>query len=160
MLTATVVTGIICVTLFILAYFYEGVHFLGLKIGIKTFLNALPLLIFAFVIAGLIQAIIPKEFILKWLGKEAGVKGILLGCLAGALTPGGPYISFPIVASLYQAGAGIGTIVGFISAWSLWQLTRFPMEIGLVGLRPALIRYASTLIFPPIAGLIAHYFFS
>ncbi|MEE8638123.1 MAG: permease [Candidatus Margulisiibacteriota bacterium] len=160
MLGATIFMAVLSLALLLVAYFRGGTHFLGLQVGLKMFIGVLPLLIFAFVVAGLAQVLIPKEFIVKWLGREAGIKGILIGCFAGALTPGGPYVSFPVVASFYKAGAGIGAVVGYLTAWSVWQLTRLPLEIGLVGLRPALIRYACTLIVPPLAGLLAHYIFS
>ena len=84
----------------------------------------------------------------------------MIGCIAGALTPGGPYVSFPIVASLYKAGAGVGTVVAYVTAWSLWAVGRLPLEISLIGPKFTLIRFLSTLIFPPLAGLIARMFFS
>lgn len=127
----------------------------GLTFGGKTFLSTLPLLVFAFAIAGLVQVLIPREFIMKWLGPEAGLKGILLGTVAGGITPGGPYVSFPIVASLYKSGASVGTVVAFVTAWSVWAIARFPMEIGLVGPKLAIVRFLSTLIVPPLAGLFA-----
>ena len=47
------------------------------------------LFVFAFVMAGMIQVILPKELILKWIGKESGIKGILIDTIAGSLAPGG-----------------------------------------------------------------------
>jgi uncharacterized membrane protein YraQ (UPF0718 family) len=132
----------------------------GLLSGGKTFLNTLPLLVIAFAVAGLVQVLIPKEFIAKWLGAESGFKGILIGSLAGGLTPGGPFVSFPIVASLYKAGASVGTVVAFVTAWSLWAVHRLPMEMGLVGPKLALARFATTLVVPPLAGLAAQAIFS
>ncbi len=159
--TATMIMGIIAVILLILAYFIAtDLPLSGLRTGGKMFLEILPLLIFAFIIAGMVQVLIPKEFILKYLGAEAGFKGILIGCIAGGLTPGGPYVSFPIVASIWKSGAGIGTVVAYVTAWSLWAVGRLPYEISLIGPKFALIRFLSTLIFPPIAGLIAQSFFS
>lgn len=90
----------------------------------------------------------------------SGLRGILIASGLGALTPGGPYVSFPLVASLYESGAGIGSVVAFVTAWSLWGVTRLPLEIAFLGVRVTLIRIASTLIFPPLAGLIARRFFA
>lgn len=127
----------------------------GLTFGGKTFLTTLPLLIMAFAIAGLVQILVPREVIVKWLGAGAGFKGIMIATVAGAVTPGGPYVSFPIVASLYKSGASVGTVVAFVTAWSLWAVARFPLEIGLVGPKLAIARFLSTLIVPPLAGLFA-----
>jgi len=159
-----VVVGImlaIAVILLVVAYLQgDNLHFLGLKTGAKMLGQVMPLLIIAFIIAGLIQVLIPKEFIIKWLGKEAGFKGILFGTLAGGLTPGGPFVCFPIIASIYKSGAGIGTVVAYITAWSLVSMARLPYEISLISPKFAAIRLACTFFFPPIAGLIAWLLFS
>ena len=154
----TIIMVILAVILTIVAYFRGGVHITGLKLGAKTFWDNLLLLLASFAVAGLARVLIPKELINQWLGAQAGFKGILLGCVAGGLVPGSPYSVFPIIASFYEAGAGIGTIVGFITAWSLWSVSRLPLEVGIIGPRVTLARYLSTLIFPPLAGVIVHLF--
>ena len=103
----------------------------------------------------MVQALIPQELLSKWVGAESGMRGILIGTVAGALAPGGPYVSLPVAAGLLQAGAGVATMVAFLTGWSLWAVSRLPMEVGIMGWRFALIRIASTFFFPPIAGLIA-----
>ena len=110
--------------------------------------------------AGMIQALIPDEMISKWIGAESGFRGILLGTLLGGLTPGGPYVSMPVAAGLLRTGAGIGTMVAFITSWSLLAVARWPVEIGLMGWKFLLIRLACVFFFPPIAGLVANIFFS
>jgi uncharacterized membrane protein YraQ (UPF0718 family) len=135
----------------------------GPSVALRGFLAAwhtlrrnLLLLALGFVLAGLVQVLIPRDLITRWLGDEAGIRGVLIGCLVGGLVPGSPYATFPLVASLYHAGASLGAIVGFVSAWALWSVSRLPLEIALIGPRPALIRYAATFVVPPIAGLLAH----
>jgi len=59
-----------------------------------------------------------------------------------------------------RVGAGMGTMVALLTAWSLWAITRLPMEVGIMGWKFTLIRLACTFFFPPIAGLIANRFFS
>jgi uncharacterized membrane protein YraQ (UPF0718 family) len=76
------------------------------------------------------------------------------------LAPGGPYVSLPIVAGLLKSGASIGTMVAFLTGWSIWAVGRLPMEIGILGWKFTVIRLISTIVFPPIAGYIAHLFFS
>lgn len=127
----------------------------GLQISFRTLMQNLPLLLLGFLIAGLLQVLIPRELINSWLGNQAGVKGILIGCVAGGLIPGSPYAIFPIVASVYQAGASLATVVSFISAWALWSVSRLPLEMALIEPKAALVRYSITFFMPPIAGLIA-----
>ena len=161
MLIPTVIMGVAAVILMIIAYKKENVEYLtGLKFAWQTTIEIMPMLIFAFIIAGMVQVLIPKEVIAKFIGEEAGIKGILIGAIAGGLTPGGPYVSFPIAAGLMRSGAGVGTLVAFITGWSIWSLGRLPMEIGIMGWKFTVARIVSTIVFPLLAGVFAHFIFS
>ncbi len=137
----------------------QGEHVTGLKAGAGMTIQVLPLLVCAFIVAGMVQVLIPGETVARWIGAESGMRGIWIGTVAGGLTPGGPYISLPVVAGLLRAGAGVGTLVAFLTAWSLWSVARLPMEVGLLGWRFTAIRLACTCFFPPIAGWLAHVIF-
>jgi uncharacterized membrane protein YraQ (UPF0718 family) len=153
----TVVMFLIAMALFILASLKgEGKNVAGLKSAWEMTWQILPLLLFAFVTAGLVQVLIPREVIAEWVGDESGIRGILIGTLAGAFTPGGPYVSLPVAAGLLKAGAGMGTMVAFLASWSLIAVSRLPLQIGIMGWRFTLIQLVSVMIFPPIAGLIAN----
>lgn len=161
MLIPTIIMGVIAIVLLVIGFQKGGgEHIVGLKSAGNLLIQITPLLIFAFIIAGMIQVLIPNELISNWIGAESGIRGILIGSVAGGLAPGGPYVSLPIAAGLLRTGASVGTMVAFITAWSLWAVTRLPMEIGIMGWKFALIRIACTFFFPPIAGLIANRFFS
>ena len=161
MLIPTIIMGVIAVALLIVAYQRgSGEHILGLKSAWEILLQVLPLLIFAFIIAGIVPLLIPTEMISKWVGAESGFRGILIGAAFGGLTPGGPFVSLPIAAGLLKSGASIGTMVAFMTAWALWAFSRLPLEIGLMGWKFTAIRLASTIFFPILAGLIANLFFS
>lgn len=154
--TTTVVMAVITVGLLLLALRQgESVAVSGLLSAWSTVQRNLLLLALGFLLAGLAQVLIPRELILRWLGDQAGLTGILIGCVAGGLVPGAPYATFPLIASLYESGASIGAVVGFASAWALWSVARLPVEMALIGPRPALIRYAITFVVPPIAGILA-----
>ena len=161
MLIPTIIMGVIAIALLIVAYSKGGgEHILGLKAGGNILLQVLPMLIFVFIIAGVIQYILPVDMVAKWVGAESGLKGIIIGTAAGGITPGGPMVSMPIAAGLLQSGAGIGTMVAFMTGWSLWAFSRIPLEVGLMGWKFTLIRLACVFFFAPIAGLIANTFFA
>lgn len=161
MIIPTIIMGVLAVILLFIGYSKgEGQHIRGLKASLKMTVEILPLLIFAFIMAGMIQALLPREMLSKWIGEESGIKGILLGTMAGGLTPGGPYVSLPLAAGLLRAGAGVGTMVAFITGWSLWAVSRLPMEIGILGWKFTVVRLATTFFFPPIAGFLAQTIFS
>lgn len=160
MLIPTIIMGVLAVVLLAIGYFRgEGEHINGTVSGLKLFLEITPLLIFAFIMAGMIQELLPRELVANWVGGESGYRGLLLGTLAGAVTPGGPYVSMPIAAGLLRSGAGIGTMVAYLTAWSVWAIARMPMEIGLMGWKYTLIRFTCSFFFPPIAGALAQFLF-
>ena len=153
MLIPTIVMGVLAAVLLFIAYRKgDGVHVAGLKSASTMTVSILPMLIFAFIVAGMMQALIPQEVVAKWVGTESGLRGIVIGSIAGGLTPGGPYVSLPIAAGLAKSGAGIGTVVAFLAGWSLWAVARLPMEVGILGWRLALARVVGTFVFPPLAG--------
>ncbi len=151
----TLILAVVALALLVTAYLRgRELPLAGITLAGRTLWRNLPLLLLGFLAAGLIQVIIPREVISRWLGAEAGTKGVLIGCLAGGLIPGSPYTIFPLIGGIYRAGAGLGAVVGFITAWSLWSVTRLPLEIALIDPKAALTRYAVTFVVPPLAGLV------
>jgi len=139
MLIPTIVMAVFAIILLYIGYSKgQGQHITGLNIALKITLQILPLLIFAFIMAGMIQTLLPRELISKWIGEESG----------------------PVAAGFLRAGAGVGTMVAFVTAWSLWAVSRLPMEIGILGWKFTVVRLVCTFFFPPIAGLLAQLLFS
>ncbi|MBD3391990.1 MAG: permease [Chitinivibrionales bacterium] len=156
MIASTIIMGILAVTIFFIALARgEGEHIIGLKAALRMTLEILPLLVLAFLLAGLVQALLPGAQISSWIGEKSGLRGILLGTVAGALTPGGPFVSMPLAAGFLKAGAGMGTMVAFMTSWSLLGIHRMPLELGILGWRFMLVRILSTALFAPLAGLLA-----
>jgi uncharacterized membrane protein YraQ (UPF0718 family) len=125
----------------------------GLNATGSLILEITPRMIAAFLLAGLFQAIVPQEVIVRWMGHGAGMKGILIGMTLGGITPGGPMTHFPVIASLFKMGVGIGPLVAYLTAWSLFGLQRVVMwEIPFLGPQVVAIRVTVSLFFPFLAG--------
>ena len=155
-LTTKILVAIAGILLIYLLIKDNSLAIAGVKNAGMTLWNNLVILLVGFLLAGLIQVIIPKDLIANWLGNKAGFRAVLIGCVAGGLIPGSPYAAFPIAAGFYNAGAGLGAMVGYITAWSLWSVTRLPVEIAIIDPKLALIRYGITFVVPPIAGSVAY----
>ncbi len=161
MLIPTIIMGVIAFALLYIGYQKGGgEHIVGLKAAGHLLLQMIPVLIFAMIVAGMIETLIPTAMISKWVGAESGFRGIMIGTVVGGFMPGGPYISLPVALGLLRAGAGVATMVAFMTGWSVWAFVRLPLEIGILGWRFTLIRLACTFFFPIIAGLLASLFFS
>lgn len=132
----------------------------AIESGGSLLLRLLPVLILAFFVAGLMEVLLPKEFLIRWVGEESGFKGILIGTFLGAVAPGGPFIQFPIVASMFKAGAHIGPLIAYLSAWALIGVNRvIAFEIPLLGFHITFTRLLCSFIFPIIIGYLAKFVF-
>ncbi|MCK4963303.1 MAG: hypothetical protein KAS19_12485, partial [Anaerolineales bacterium] len=57
----------------------------GLVSGGQTLVSVIPLLLAAFLLAGLVRTLVSREVVERWLGSSSGWRGIILACLGGAL---------------------------------------------------------------------------
>ncbi|MDW7651771.1 MAG: permease [Bacillota bacterium] len=131
----------------------------GMYAGVRMFIDVLPLLVAAFAVSGLVQVLINPERVGQLLGKGAGLRGILLGSVAGGLMPGGPYAYYPIGASFVTCGAEAPTLMAFVVAKSLWDFARFPLEVAILGVNVAVIRFVVTFAFPFFAALLTQWLY-
>ncbi|MDD3816304.1 MAG: permease [Desulfocapsaceae bacterium] len=130
----------------------------GLKAGGKLFQEILPTMVLAFIGAGLVSVLLPRELMSRWLGEQSGLQGLMIATLAGALTPGGPFVQFPIVAALFKAGAGVAPLTAYITAWSVLGVNRLLVyEVPMLGWKLSLARIAASLVFPMIIGLLTRF---
>jgi uncharacterized membrane protein YraQ (UPF0718 family) len=124
--------------------------------GAGLFLLVLPNLILGFALAGFLQVLLPAELVSRWMGEGSGWRGLLVGTVAGMATPGGPFTHFPILASFLSKGAGVGPVCAYVAAWALLGINRFLVwELPILGPSVALVRFASSLVFPPVIGYLA-----
>jgi uncharacterized membrane protein YraQ (UPF0718 family) len=137
-----------------------GLPLEGLKDGGRLFLGILPTMVVAFIAAGMIGQVLPREILTRWLGEESGLRGLIIATLGGSITPGGPFIQFPLVAALFKAGAGVAPIMAFITSWSLLSVNRFLIwEIPLLGWRLATARILASLIIPFAVAVLTRFIY-
>jgi uncharacterized membrane protein YraQ (UPF0718 family) len=136
--------------------FQRGVGRQGFVESARLFVQMGPILLPAFLLAGMMTALVSPDTINQWLGREAGLRGLLVGTAAGALTPGGPFIAFPLLAVLLKGGASVGAITAYLSAWSLLGVHRvIAFEIPILGWRFAAVRCVASLLAPVVIGFLA-----
>lgn len=151
--TATVTLVVIAAGL--LAYAWrrgDDSHRRGVAQGWQTLRRTLPLLIVAFVIVGYVNVLSPQDLVREWIGPGSGWQGLLLAEGLGMLLPGGPYVVFPLIATLYQAGAGLGPAVTLVTSWATLALLSVTFELPFMGWRFAAVRWGLGLAFPLLAG--------
>jgi uncharacterized protein len=125
----------------------------GLSATGSLILEITPRMVAAFLLAGMFQVIVPKELIVRWMGHGSGFHGIFVGMTLGGITPGGPMTHFPVIAAFYKMGVGVGPLVAYLTAWSLFGLQRIIMwEIPFLGPKVVAVRFAVSFFFPFLAG--------
>ncbi len=119
-------------------------------------LSVAPKLGLALLIAGLVQTLIPRDLVARFLGEQAGFKGVTLATGIGFLTPGGPMTSFPMVNALHNAGTGRAALIAYLTAWSTLGFQRILVwELPLLGMEFALLRQLASIPLSFIAAFIA-----
>lgn len=146
----------LAVGLMVVAYLKDpGLPLEGFKDGWKMFFKICPVMIIAFIAAATLSKIIPTELMTQWLGEDSGFRGLAIATLAGSLTPGGPFVQFPIIAALYKSGVAVGPLMTYISAWALLGVNRFLIfEVSILGWKLSLCRIGVSLCFPFMIGFL------
>lgn len=149
--------------LLVLLAFVKGpdVPLRGLQTTLGLLRDVWPQLLLGFCIAGFFDVLVPREVLVKWMGEQSGVRGIVIGWFIGLLMPGGPYVVFPLAASLFKQGVEVGPLIAFITAKSLLSPTRlFSWEIPFLGWPLAMARAIPSFILPPLVGLVSQRLFN
>ena len=133
----------------------------GFQAGLTLLREVWLPLLFGFCLAGLFEIMVSRELLVKWMGEESGFQGMLLGWLVGLLIPGGPYVVFPVAASLLKEGMGVGPLLTFITAKSLLSPIRmFTWEVPFLGWAFVTARTVPSLLLPPIVGIVGQRLFT
>ena len=112
-----------------------------------------PVLLLSFLVAGLAEELLPRDWVAASLGEESGWRGLLIASAAGIVTPAGPFISMPLAAALLRTGAAPAAVVTFLASWSLLAAHRlFAWEVPILGASFAFTRWALCLVLPISVG--------
>lgn len=124
--------------------------------GAELLLKILPQLVAGLTIGAFVQVLISKEMIASRLEGSTALTGPLIAMLAGALTPSGPFVAFPLALALWRADAEVGIIIAYITGWALVGVERaIVWELPLMGPEFTALRYVVCLPGPLLAALIA-----
>lgn len=157
---STVVIAVAVVAAATAVYVRDGqARFLEILVAdLYLFIDILPKVLAACIIAALVAVLMPREAVLRWVGEESGFLGLIVATLAGVICPGGPITIFPVAAAFVAVGADIGAAVAFITSWTLLGYARVLVwELPFFGLDFVTWRMLAAIPLPIVAGLIARY---
>jgi uncharacterized membrane protein YraQ (UPF0718 family) len=93
-----------------------------------------------FVLLGLLDVWVPRAKMIRFMGEESGLRGILLAYFLGAAAAGPLYAAFPIVGVFMKKGVSFRNILIFLGAWSTLKIPMFLFELSSLGVRFAITR--------------------
>lgn len=110
---------------------------------IKEMIMIMPVI---FVLTALLDLWVPKEKILKHLGKEAKAKGVILSLILGSISAGPIYAAFPLCVMLHKKGASVRNLVIILSAWAVIKVPMLLNEMKFLGIKFMAVRWVLTVI--------------
>ena len=158
---STVILIVLAVVFTVLAYLKDpSLPWIGARNGFSLLWFILPRLVPALILTGMLQVLIPQEYVSRYFGREAGFRGIVIASVAGVLTPGGPMVSVPLMVALAHSGAGLAALVAYMTSWSLFGIQRIiAWEAPLMGWPFVVARVIPSLAFPVVAGWLVSFFY-
>jgi uncharacterized membrane protein YraQ (UPF0718 family) len=125
---------------------------------VYLFIDILPKVLAACLIAAFVAVLMPREVVLRWVGAESGFLGIIIATLAGTICPGGPITIFPIAAAFVAIGADTGAAIAFITSWTLLGYARILVwELPFFGGEFVIWRTIISIPLPILAGFLARF---
>jgi len=124
-----------------------------IKFSWQIFLEMLWILPAVMLLIGFFAVWVPKETVVRLMGKTSGIKGIGLSLLLGALPTGPLYVAFPLAAALLSKGARVSNMIIFLSAWACIKIPQEMVELQFLGVRFMALRLGLTIIFVTMMGV-------
>jgi uncharacterized membrane protein YraQ (UPF0718 family) len=155
---STAFIAVVVIAAAIVIYIRDGqARFVEILTGdVLLFVDILPKVLAACLIACFVAVLMPREAVVRWVGAESGWTGLLIATLAGAVCPGGPITIFPIASAFIAIGADVGAAIAFITSWTLLGYARVLVwELPFFGAEFVGWRLIAALPLPIVAGALA-----
>lgn len=95
-----------------------------------------------FLLLGLLDIWVPKTTMVRYMGEDSGIMGMLLAFFIGSAAAGSLYGAFPVAAVFMKKGVRFLNLMIFIGAWSSTKIPMFLFELQSLGPQFALTRLA------------------
>ncbi len=136
---------ILAVNLAILVYRPEtGVR--SFRITWENILEMLSVIPPIFILLGLLDVWVKRETMIKHLGDNSGLIGVVIAFILGSVASGPLYAAFPVAGVLLAKGCKLSNVFIFIGAWSTTKIPLLLFEASALGTRFTLIRLALSIV--------------
>jgi uncharacterized membrane protein YraQ (UPF0718 family) len=136
-------TILVCLSLGLLLIFYPLVGQKACVFTGKTLVNFLLTIPPIFVCIGLLDVWVDKEHMMKALGENSGIRGVLSAFLFGVITAVPLYALLPIAGILLKKECKLGNVLIFICACASIRIPLLLFEVSALGWKFTLTRFLS-----------------
>lgn len=138
-----------------------AIGFIMPEIGLKSFnitkqnfIEMISIIPPIFILLGLLDVWVDRATMMKYTGKGAGLKGILIAYALGSAAAGPLYAAFPVAGVMLKKGSSLFNVFIFIGAWSTTKIPMLTFEAANLGLAFTLTRLALSIIGITIIGVL------
>jgi len=141
----------------ILVLINKNKAYVGFKYALNTYKNLFFVIMGVAFLSGLISELVNENMIRKYIGKESGFKGVIIGAIFGTVMVGPAYVYYPFLKELMNKGAKINVIATTIGAWAI-KLQWLPFAITILGAKFIITLNIFIFIFAIFSGYLIEYF--
>ncbi|MFA6594476.1 MAG: permease [Candidatus Buchananbacteria bacterium] len=153
-LFAIVINGIIFAAWLFLLFKDRRRGMEAVKIGCRTIIAMLPLILIIIGAIGLFSAFIDPNNIANSFGEQSGWRGFFIVALVSSFLQIPGIIAFPIAATLYHNGAAAGVVAVFACASTMASIFTLPLEMKFLGKRLPFLRLGLTFVLSLVVGVL------
>ncbi len=86
-----------------------------------------------FILLGLLDVWVSRDTMIRYMGEDSGIKGVILAFIIGSSAAGPLYGAFPVAAVFMKKGVKFSNIMIFIGAWSTTKIPMLLFEMSSLG---------------------------
>lgn len=99
-----------------------------------------------FILLGLLDVWVKRETMIKYMGENSGILGLVIAFLLGSAAAGPLYAAFPVAVVLLKKGSKLSNVLIMIGAWSTTKIPLLLFEASSMGIKFMFIRLILDLI--------------
>ena len=126
----------------IVIIFFPAIGQNSLKLSFSNLVGMLQIVPPIFILLGLLDVWVEKEKMMKLIGDNSGILGVIIAFLIGSAAAGPLYAAFPVAGVLLRKGSKLSNVFIFIGAWSTTKIPLLLFEASSMGWKFMLTRLA------------------
>lgn len=115
--------------------FKPELGFKSIEITKNNALEMLSILPPIFILLGLLDVWVKRETMIKYMGENSGLLGVVIAFVLGSAAAGPLYAAFPVAVVLLKKGSKLSNVLIMIGAWSTTKIPLLLFEASSMGIK-------------------------